>query len=216
MRTLFLALATSATIFAIGVSPVAATEYRYCLHWPFCDMPTDPDDVRFRGKTGSSLPTAKVTRLTQCMDLTGFLTHLRGRSQKFASAAVSRFTSTPHVWSHSQVGHFNVGENNAYPLFCPRDVCDHLRNWCKPGRSYRVSVLPAWRRLWWRGRLCIHQLPAMSGYRIGPHGLLRHQSLSCERRRPDNSCQAASSSLTPQASDGLVRRAFAVRRGIDM
>jgi len=40
-------------------------------------MPTGPDDVRFRGKTGSSLPTAKVTRLTQCMDLTGFLTDLR-------------------------------------------------------------------------------------------------------------------------------------------
>src|SRR6266545_3595803 len=27
-------------------------------------MPTGRDDVRFRGKTGSSLPTAKVTRLT--------------------------------------------------------------------------------------------------------------------------------------------------------
>ena len=32
MRTLFLAaLATSATIFATGVTPVAAGEYRYCL-----------------------------------------------------------------------------------------------------------------------------------------------------------------------------------------
>ncbi|MDE2329197.1 MAG: DUF3551 domain-containing protein [Bradyrhizobium sp.] len=31
MRTLFLALATSATIFAIGVTSVAASEYRYCL-----------------------------------------------------------------------------------------------------------------------------------------------------------------------------------------
>jgi Protein of unknown function (DUF3551) len=30
MRTLFLAVATSATIFAIGVTPVAASEYRYC------------------------------------------------------------------------------------------------------------------------------------------------------------------------------------------
>src|SRR5439155_13077076 len=39
----------------------------------------------------------------------------------------------------------------------------------------------------------------MSGYRIGPHGLLRGQSLSRERRRPDNSCQAASS-VTPRAS----------------
>ena len=31
MRTLFLVLATSATIFATGVAPVAASEYRYCL-----------------------------------------------------------------------------------------------------------------------------------------------------------------------------------------
>jgi hypothetical protein len=31
MRTLFLAVATSATIFATGVTPVAAGEYRYCL-----------------------------------------------------------------------------------------------------------------------------------------------------------------------------------------
>jgi hypothetical protein len=31
MRTLFLVLATSATIFATGVTPVAASEYRYCL-----------------------------------------------------------------------------------------------------------------------------------------------------------------------------------------
>ena len=31
MRTLFLALAMSATIFATGVTPVAASEYRYCL-----------------------------------------------------------------------------------------------------------------------------------------------------------------------------------------
>jgi Protein of unknown function (DUF3551) len=31
MCTLFLALATSATIFAAVVTPVAASEYRYCL-----------------------------------------------------------------------------------------------------------------------------------------------------------------------------------------
>ena len=31
MRALFLVLATSATIFATGVTPVAASEYRYCL-----------------------------------------------------------------------------------------------------------------------------------------------------------------------------------------
>jgi Protein of unknown function (DUF3551) len=31
MRTLFLALATSATIFATCATPVAASEYRYCL-----------------------------------------------------------------------------------------------------------------------------------------------------------------------------------------
>jgi hypothetical protein len=31
MRTLFLVLATSATVFATGVTPAAASEYRYCL-----------------------------------------------------------------------------------------------------------------------------------------------------------------------------------------
>ena len=31
MRTLFLALATSATIFATSVAPVVAGEYRYCV-----------------------------------------------------------------------------------------------------------------------------------------------------------------------------------------
>jgi hypothetical protein len=31
MRTLFLALATSATIFATSVAPVVASEYRHCL-----------------------------------------------------------------------------------------------------------------------------------------------------------------------------------------
>ena len=31
MLPLFLVLATSATIFATGVTPVAASEYRYCL-----------------------------------------------------------------------------------------------------------------------------------------------------------------------------------------
>ena len=29
-------------------------------------MATDPDDVRFQGKTGSSRPTTKMTRLTRC------------------------------------------------------------------------------------------------------------------------------------------------------
>jgi hypothetical protein len=32
MRTLFLGLATAAAILATGVIPVAAGEYRYCLH----------------------------------------------------------------------------------------------------------------------------------------------------------------------------------------
>jgi hypothetical protein len=51
-------------------------------------------------------------------DLTGFLTHLRGRRQKFASANVSRFTSTPYVWSHRQVGALQRGR--------PRRECDIL------------------------------------------------------------------------------------------
>jgi hypothetical protein len=32
--------------------------------WHFSDVPGRPDDVRSRGKTGSGLPTAKMTRLT--------------------------------------------------------------------------------------------------------------------------------------------------------
>ncbi|MCP4617586.1 MAG: DUF3551 domain-containing protein [Bradyrhizobium sp.] len=43
MRTLFLALAASATIFATGVTPVVANEYRYCLHG---------DDYGFEGDCG--------------------------------------------------------------------------------------------------------------------------------------------------------------------
>jgi hypothetical protein len=34
MRTLLLALATSATTFATSITPVAASEYRYCLQGP--------------------------------------------------------------------------------------------------------------------------------------------------------------------------------------
>jgi hypothetical protein len=44
MRTLFLALATSATILATAVTPVAASEYRYCLHG---DDFTGPGDCGF-------------------------------------------------------------------------------------------------------------------------------------------------------------------------
>jgi hypothetical protein len=33
--------------------------------WHLGDMATGPDDVRFQGKTGSSRPTTKMTRLTQ-------------------------------------------------------------------------------------------------------------------------------------------------------
>jgi hypothetical protein len=32
--------------------------------WHFSDLATDPDNVRFQGKTRSSAQTAKVTRLT--------------------------------------------------------------------------------------------------------------------------------------------------------
>jgi len=34
--------------------------------WHFSDLATDPDNVRFQGKTRSSAQTAKVTRLTHC------------------------------------------------------------------------------------------------------------------------------------------------------
>ena len=44
----------------------------------------------------------------------------RSISEKFSSANVSRFTSTPHVWSHHrQVEHFNVGEKKCVPSFLP-------------------------------------------------------------------------------------------------
>ena len=45
MRTLFLALATSATVFATGVTEVAAGDYRYCIQGD--DFPGGAGDCSF-------------------------------------------------------------------------------------------------------------------------------------------------------------------------
>jgi Protein of unknown function (DUF3551) len=52
MRTLFLGLAASATILATGVIPVAASEYRYCLHG---------DDYAAMGDCGYSYQQCQAT-----------------------------------------------------------------------------------------------------------------------------------------------------------
>ena len=44
----------------------SADQYHHVPFWHLWDMATGPDDVRFQGRTGSSRPTAKVTRLTRC------------------------------------------------------------------------------------------------------------------------------------------------------
>ena len=72
MRTLFLALATSATIFAIGVRPVAATEYRYCLHG---------DDYGGAGDCA-------FTSYQQCQATASGLTAYCGTNPYLANAAV--------------------------------------------------------------------------------------------------------------------------------
>ena len=110
-------------------------------HWPTYSVTSH---IRMmsgaRGKADVSIALRLGPLLTTQLGLDRLLTHLRGRSQKSAAADVSRFTSTPHVWSHRQVGHFNVGEKNAYPLSCPRHIRDHLRNRRNPGRSCVTPV----------------------------------------------------------------------------
>ena len=49
MRTLFLALAMSATVFATGVTEVAAGDYRYCIQGD--DFPSGAGD-QSRGSVG--------------------------------------------------------------------------------------------------------------------------------------------------------------------
>ena len=47
-----------------------APVWQYSLHirsWHISDVPTDPDDVRFSGKIGSSWRTVKTTLLTQAV-----------------------------------------------------------------------------------------------------------------------------------------------------
>jgi hypothetical protein len=79
MRTLFLALATSATIFATGVTPVAASEYRYCLHG---------DDYGGAGDCG-------FTSYQQCQATASGRTAYCGANPYLANAAVLPIPAKP-------------------------------------------------------------------------------------------------------------------------
>ena len=87
MRTLFLVLATSATIFATGVTPVAASEYRYCLQG---------DDYAGAGDCG-------FTSYQQCQATASGRTaycaanpYLAAASPYLANAAVLTIPAKPH------------------------------------------------------------------------------------------------------------------------
>ena len=75
MRTLFLALATSATIFATSVAPVVASEYRYCLQG---------DDYAGAGDCG-------FTSYQQCQATASGRTAYCGANPYLANAAVLAF-----------------------------------------------------------------------------------------------------------------------------
>ena len=74
MRTVFLVLATSATIFATGVTPLAASEYRYCLQG---------DDYAGAGDCG-------FTSYQQCQASASGRTAYCGTNPCLANAAVLR------------------------------------------------------------------------------------------------------------------------------
>ena len=80
MRTLFLALAASATILATGVTPVAANDYRYCLHG---------DDYGFAGD-------CVFTSYQQCQATASGRTAYCEVSPYLASAAVPTAPRKPH------------------------------------------------------------------------------------------------------------------------
>jgi Protein of unknown function (DUF3551) len=79
MRTLFLALATSATVFATGVTPVAASEYRYCLQG---------DDFAGAGDCA-------FTSYQQCQATASGLTAYCAVNPYFANAAVLIIPARP-------------------------------------------------------------------------------------------------------------------------
>src|SRR5216110_2410944 len=79
MRTLFLALATSATIFATSVAPVGASEYRYCLQG---------DDYAGAGDCG-------LTSYQQCEATASGRTAYCGVNSYLANAAVRTIPARP-------------------------------------------------------------------------------------------------------------------------
>jgi hypothetical protein len=79
MRTLFLVLATSATIFATGVTPVAASEYRYCLQG---------DDYAGAGD-------CEFTSYLQCQAAASGRTAYRGANPYLANAGVLTIPARP-------------------------------------------------------------------------------------------------------------------------
>jgi hypothetical protein len=79
MRTLFLALATSATIFATGVTPVAASEYRRC---------PQGDDYAGAGDRGFASD-------QQCQAAASGRTAYRGANPYLANAAVPTIPARP-------------------------------------------------------------------------------------------------------------------------
>lgn len=79
MRTLFLALATSATILATGVTTVAAGEYRYCLQG---------DDYAGAGDCG-------FTSYQQCQASASGRTAYCGTNPYLANAAVVAVPAKP-------------------------------------------------------------------------------------------------------------------------
>lgn len=81
MRSLFLSLATSATILATGLAPVAASEYRYCLHG---------DDYAYAGECG-------FTSYRQCQATASGRTAYCEANPDFEHAAVFTHVAAPAV-----------------------------------------------------------------------------------------------------------------------
>ncbi|HXO67593.1 MAG TPA: DUF3551 domain-containing protein [Bradyrhizobium sp.] len=80
MRTFFLGLATSATILATGVTPVAASEHRYCLQG---------DDFAGTGDCG-------FTSYGQCQATASGRTAYCVANPYLANAAVLTIPAKPH------------------------------------------------------------------------------------------------------------------------
>ena len=100
-------------------------------------MATGPDDVRFQGKTGSSRPTAKVTRLT----------HMYGpavRCKRFRRSGVSGLASMYPVSSWSCFAPDHHGYQRACDLINGQASTGHLGHQFShaPGRPNPISSHP--------------------------------------------------------------------------